>query len=378
MPGTTRQNASPHTSRTSRTSSPDTTTPSSPASFASHASDAGDRESVAAERRQHRDRDHERRASPASSAPRRAPSTGGAHHRVAAERVHVEHRARPSRATFALARSTVVGMSCSLQSRNTGAVRRDRVARRRDRAAQNSSSPILSMPASRRETVASALGRVEIGDVERDDRAGSSGRGITCAAPRARLPSIARRPAQLRSVRRERPALQLRDDAAARSSPAPPGRPRSRCRPARRSPRRASPRSRRRRCGSRRSPRAASAGARGATSAIARRVSGLSAGPDSHPARRRARCPVAGASTASAGGEPSASAPRRRRARRRSRAAPRRRRRAASRTRARATSARPRRRSPVTRSACAPSTGRSRSSSGPDRCTSIAATPARP
>ena len=92
MPGTTRQNSSPHAARTSSTSSPETTTPSNPAAFASNASDAGlarpspawlESTVTATTKRQIDAR--------LLRAPAR-PRSGGSHHRLAAERVDVQHR----------------------------------------------------------------------------------------------------------------------------------------------------------------------------------------------------------------------------------------------------------------------------------------------
>ena len=74
------------------------------------------------------------------------------------------------------ARSTVVGMSCSLRSRNTGAWSRTAATASGPWAA-NSSRPTLSQPTSPASAAARSRGLVEGGDVERDDDALACGTG---------------------------------------------------------------------------------------------------------------------------------------------------------------------------------------------------------
>ena len=81
---------------------------------------------------------------------------------------------------FALARSTVVGMSCSLQSTKTGACAAMRRTASGPRA-QKSSSPTLSMPDLRRERRRRAAPPRRASETSSATISGFSGRGITAA-----------------------------------------------------------------------------------------------------------------------------------------------------------------------------------------------------
>jgi len=108
----------PQASRTSRTSSPETTTRRGrPAGLPCER--CRRREILTCLRREHRDRDHEWRRDTGLRGATARPGERGPHHVEAAERVDVHHR-DPETGDVRARRSTVVGMSCSFESTNTG------------------------------------------------------------------------------------------------------------------------------------------------------------------------------------------------------------------------------------------------------------------
>src|SRR5262245_20038213 len=175
MPGTTSTASAPTTTRTTETSSPDTTTPFAPADTASNASEAGDARPSPARLDSTVTATTAGAGRPAG-APSDAPRTAAATIASPPSACTVS-MSMPSRAALRAACSTVVGMSCSLRSRNTGANARTRSTDAGPCAA-NSSSPTLRRPA-----VPSSV-RASVSAASRSDTSsattnGFSGRGIT-------------------------------------------------------------------------------------------------------------------------------------------------------------------------------------------------------
>src|SRR3954467_10712902 len=333
------------------------------------------REFVGADRRQHRHGDHHRRWHAGLVGAALCALHRCAHHRVAAERVHVQHRDPETRDVRARALDGVrdVVQLCIDEHR---AVRGD---------AAHGLGPVgpaelktdLEQSDLPREFASERLRCVEVGHVEREgDRrlggrdharcsSGAGARSPTVTAPRSAAgESIARRcssetipfamvTGSVGSTSVATPTCTADAPASIASTASSPDR----------------------------IPPLATSGIFGSarwTSAIARSMSGLSAGPDNQPTAAPSAGRVPTRSIASAGGEAHNVSP----------DAPARAAAIASGT----TSVPPgsfantgtsdiRATAPttsVTRSACAPSTGRSSSRSGPDRCTSMAATPSRP
>src|SRR5437588_1474937 len=161
MPGTTTTGPGPIASRTARTSSPETTTPAAPAPTASDARAAGDAAPFPAWLDSTVTPSTPGRSTPASAAPASAPCTAASTIWTPPGAWTVRSAA-PSRPAFRAARPTVVGMSCSLRSRNTGTRLRIRITASGP-AAVNSSRPTLAnaIRPRRRRTSRSAWSRSE-------------------------------------------------------------------------------------------------------------------------------------------------------------------------------------------------------------------------